>query len=81
MIVSNSSPLIYLSKIGRLNLLKSVYTEILIPKGVYKETVTDAIGKPGVSEIQKAISEKWIKLVLGIIVFIISSRYILRFFI
>ena len=29
---------------------------------------------------QKHISEKWIKLVLGIIVFIIASRYILRFF-
>jgi uncharacterized membrane protein YfcA len=30
---------------------------------------------------QKYISEKWIKLVLGIIVVIIASRYILRFFI
>ena len=29
---------------------------------------------------QKYISEKWIKLILGIIVFIIASRYILKFF-
>ena len=33
------------------------------------------------AKMQKHISEKWIKLVLGIIVFIIASRYILRFFI
>lgn len=33
------------------------------------------------AKMQKYISEKWIKLVLGIIVFIIASRYILRFFI
>jgi uncharacterized membrane protein YfcA len=32
------------------------------------------------AKMQKHISEKWIKLVLGIIVFIIASRYILRFF-
>jgi len=31
------------------------------------------------AKMQKYISEKWIKLILGIIVFIISSRYILRF--
>jgi hypothetical protein len=33
------------------------------------------------AKMQKHISEKWIKLVLGIIVFIIASRYIFRFFI
>ena len=33
------------------------------------------------AKMQKYMSEKWIKLVLGIIVFIIASRYILRFFI
>jgi uncharacterized membrane protein YfcA len=33
------------------------------------------------AKIQKYIPEKWIKLILGIIVFIIASRYILRFFI
>ncbi len=33
------------------------------------------------AKMQKYISEKWIKLVLGIIVFIIAFQYILRFFI
>ncbi len=62
MIVSDSSPLIYLSKIGRLNLLKRVYNKILIPKDVYEETVIEAKGKAGVSEIEDAIEKKWIKI-------------------
>ena len=33
------------------------------------------------AKMKKYIPEKWIKLILGIIVFIIASRYILRFFI
>ena len=32
------------------------------------------------AKLQKNVSEKWIKLILGIIVFIVASRYILRFF-
>jgi uncharacterized membrane protein YfcA len=33
------------------------------------------------AKMQKYISEKWIKLILGIIVFIIATRYVLKFFI
>ena len=33
------------------------------------------------AKMQKYVSEKWIKLILGIIVFIIASRYVLKFFI
>ena len=33
------------------------------------------------AKMQKYVSEKWIKLILGIIVFIIGSRYVLKFFI
>jgi len=37
MIVSNTSPLIYLAKIGKLELLKVLFKEIVIPKQVYDE--------------------------------------------
>lgn len=37
MIVSNTSPLIYLAKIGKLELLKSLFKEIIIPRQVYDE--------------------------------------------
>ena len=33
------------------------------------------------AKMQKYVSEKWIKLILGIIVFMIASRYVLKFFI
>lgn len=39
-VVSNSSPLVYLAKIGRLNLIRDVYGQIWIPEAVFNETVT-----------------------------------------
>ncbi len=41
--VINASPLIFLSKIGKIDLLKELFDEILIPSDVFYETVT--IGK------------------------------------
>ena len=38
-IVSNSSPLIFLSKIGRLDVLTQIFNKIYIPYAVYEETV------------------------------------------
>ena len=40
-IVSNSTPLIHLAKIERLNLLKEFFEEILIPEAVYQECVVE----------------------------------------
>ena len=39
MIISNSSPLIFLAKINKLFLLKDLYKEIIIPQAVYKEVI------------------------------------------
>ncbi|MBS7649088.1 MAG: DUF3368 domain-containing protein [Candidatus Bathyarchaeia archaeon] len=38
--VSNSTPLIYLAKIGRLDVLRSIFGKIFIPEAVFEETVT-----------------------------------------
>ena len=38
-IVSNSSPLIFLSKIGRLDVLPQIFNKVYIPYAVYDETV------------------------------------------
>jgi len=59
--VSNSSPLIYLTRIGRLSLVRDVYGKIWIPEAVFSETVTQ--GKRlqiiDASIIEKAVGD-WI---------------------
>ncbi len=56
-VVTNSSPLIELSKINQLDLLRNVYGTILIPEEVYVEVVIDGMGKPGAAEVKAA---EWI---------------------
>lgn len=64
MILSNSSPLMYLSKLNKLNLLKELFKEITIPKEVYEEVVIK--GKEeryfDVIAIEAGIKEGWIKI-------------------
>lgn len=57
-VIVNSTPIIALSKVGRLDLLRKMYQEITIPEAVYQE-VTD---KNDV--VKKTISENssWIKI-------------------
>jgi predicted nucleic acid-binding protein len=63
LIVADASPLIHLSKIGRLGLLKRLYRTTLIPNGVWDEVVTQAKGRPGASEVERGHAEGWIKTV------------------
>lgn len=60
MAIIDSSVLIHLSRIGKLNLLKDFFGEVTITGDVYRETVEEAVGKVGISEIKKAC-EDWIK--------------------
>ena len=63
MILSNSSPLIYLGKIEKLDILKILFKEIIIPKQVFEEVVLkrkeerffDAL------KVENSIKEGWIK--------------------
>lgn len=56
-VVSNSSPLIGLSAIGKLDLLKTLYQTIYIPESVYDEVVESG-NRIGASEIKNA---SWIE--------------------
>ena len=58
MIVSNSTPLIALSKIGMLELLREYFGEVCIPKEVYDEVVTRGKNLFGAVEVKNA---EWIK--------------------
>jgi len=59
-VVSNSSPLIWLAKIGRLPLLKILFGQVVIPKRVCKETTLEKQSADAVL-ISKAIEDGWIK--------------------
>ena len=56
-IVSNSTPLIALSRINELDLLRIIFGTIIVPCAVYDEVVSEGSGKPGVKEVT---STSWI---------------------
>jgi hypothetical protein len=51
-VVSNSSPLVSLAAIGRLELLRMLYGAIFIPRGVHHEVAVTGTGRPGAVEVQ-----------------------------
>jgi predicted nucleic acid-binding protein len=59
--VSDSSTLIHLAGIERLDVLKELYQEIFIPPAVWKEVVEEGLSRPGAAEVKEAINAGWIK--------------------
>lgn len=53
-VVCNSSPLIHLSKAGRLNLLRDFFQDIIVPEEVLTESVDNSGGSPDAKEIEEA---------------------------
>jgi len=60
-VVADSSPLISCARAGKLALIRSVYSKILIPPCVYREVVVEGAGRPG-SEAVKAAVSVWIEI-------------------
>ena len=56
-VVSDASAIIALSIIGRLDILKELFHEIVIPTAVYQEIVIDDFQRPGAEEV---LSDDWI---------------------
>ena len=62
-IVSNTSPLIWLARIGKITLLKNLFGEVIIPEEVYREAVERGL-QEGFSDalaIKECIEQGWIK--------------------
>lgn len=62
--VSDTSPLIWLAKVGKINLLKELFEEIIIPQKVYEEAVEKGL-QHGFSDaiiIKECVNQGWIKL-------------------
>lgn len=57
-IVSNASALINLARISKLDLLRQLYGELIIPGAVWQEVVIERAGQPGADEVKVAV---WIK--------------------
>jgi len=62
-VVSNSTPLIALSRIGKLDILRVVFGTIAIPEAVFNEVVKKGASRPGANEVRDAawISVKQVK--------------------
>jgi len=58
-IVADAGPLIGLARIGRLDLLRSLFTSSILPPAVYTECVS-ASGKPGAAAIARAVEDRWL---------------------
>jgi len=59
-VVSNSSPLIGLARIRKLDLINLNYGKLIVPKAVWEEVVIQGDNKLGAKEIRKAV---WIETV------------------
>lgn len=58
-VVVDSSPLIALSKVNLLFILRELFKEVYIPLGVRTEVVDKGRGRPGANEVREA---EWIKI-------------------
>ena len=59
-IISDTSPIINLAMINRLDLLPQLFGEVIIPQSVYEEITIKGKGEPGEVEIKNA---DWIKVI------------------
>lgn len=64
-VVADSSALIGLVKIARLELLRSIYRGVLVPGSVHDEVLVAGkrLHKAGVEQIETALQTGWIKVV------------------
>jgi len=61
-VISDSSTLIHLTAIGKLDLLRIFYDKIILPTAVWREVVIEGGNRPDTSEIQQAHERGWIEI-------------------
>lgn len=60
-VISNTTPLIGLSMLGRLELVKTLFGEIIIPPAVHHELTVKGAGRIGANEIATGVADGWIR--------------------
>ncbi|MBI2971999.1 MAG: DUF3368 domain-containing protein [Candidatus Aenigmarchaeota archaeon] len=59
LVLSNSSPLVYLAKLGKLGLLRTLYNRIIVPEAVLSE-LRAGTEHPELSILEQAVNEGWV---------------------
>lgn len=62
-VISDSSTLIHLAAIGRLELLREFFRDITIPPAVWQEVVEEGKGRSGALEVKNALESGWIEII------------------
>lgn len=60
-VVSDSSPLIYLSRLGRLDLLQRLFTLVLVPPAVWREVAVEGGGRVEAVQVRRAEEAGWLR--------------------
>jgi predicted nucleic acid-binding protein len=60
LVVADSSPLIYLSRVGALHLLQALFEDVVVPRAVWDEAVERRPSAPGVDALRQA---RWLRVV------------------
>jgi len=58
--VSDSSTLIHLAALSRLDLLQTFFDSVLIPPAVWREVVGEGRGRAGADDVVQAEQEGWL---------------------
>lgn len=61
--ISDSSTLIHLAGIGRLEILKEFYDHIILSPAVWKEVVEEGGSRQGASEVKEARTSGWVRVI------------------
>ncbi|MBI4323652.1 MAG: DUF3368 domain-containing protein [Chloroflexi bacterium] len=61
-VVSDSSPLIYFTRLDQFTLLRQLYDHVLVPPAVWRELAVQGKGRPEAEMLRSAVSEGWIEL-------------------
>jgi predicted nucleic acid-binding protein len=56
-VIADSSPFIHLSAIGRVDLLRDLYGQIIMPPAVWQEVVVAGQGRPGEIQLRQAVGD------------------------
>ena len=61
LIVADSSPLIYLSRLGFFSLLRILHDSVIVPASVWNEVAIGGAGLPESQALQAAVADGWIQ--------------------